>query len=74
MRGPPPGDAVRLLDERDREAERARGVGGGHEVTRGDAAARAVAQNEDAARICNRVEMDARGTVRRGHVDRHRAS
>jgi hypothetical protein len=32
-----------------------------------------VAENQDAARLGGRVEMDARGTVRRGHVD-HRAS
>src|SRR6516225_10979368 len=62
------GDAVRLLDERDGHRERACDTGCRDEVGRGDPSAGAVAEDERGARTLRRVELDARGPVRRFDV------
>lgn len=71
---PPPRDAVGLLDEGGREPERAGDARRRDEVSSAHAAAGAVAEDEDAARLVCGLEVDARRPVRRWHVDRHRVS
>src|SRR5689334_10267731 len=60
----PAGDAIRLLDERDGDADRPRGLCRRGEVGRTDAAARAVTEHESAARLVDWMQMDARRTMR----------
>ena len=59
------GDAVRLLDERDREPLLERDGGRGGKVARADAAARAVTEHERRARVDGSLQVDAREPRRR---------
>jgi hypothetical protein len=59
-----PRDAVRLLDERDREVPGLGGVSRGHEVRRPDAAGRAVAEDDGRRGVLDLVEMDSSDAVR----------
>jgi hypothetical protein len=66
-RSAPPDDAVGLLDERDRESLCERGLRRGDEISRRHPTARAMAEDEPAARILGRTEMDSRRPVRSLH-------
>jgi hypothetical protein len=72
--GPPPGDPVGLLDEGGREPERGRNRCRRCEVRGLDAAARTVAEDDGAARFVDGLQVDARGPVRRWHLDPHPVS
>ena len=65
------GNAVRLLHERNGDADRPRGLGRRDEVGRADTAARPVTEDESASRFFDRVQMNACPTVRRLDLDRH---
>ncbi len=56
-------DPVGLLDERDRAPEAVRDVRSEHEIGRADAAARAVAEDERAARVAGGMQVRPRGAV-----------
>ena len=60
----PAGNTVGLLDEHDRQAGVVRSACRGHEVTRRDAAARAVTEYKRGARIVDRLHLRARRPVR----------
>ena len=64
-----PGDAVRLLHESHRDADREGGLGRGREIGSRHAAARAVTEDERRPRLGGRVQVDARGAVRRLDVE-----
>ena len=61
---PPPGHAVRLLDERHAHPGRPRGARGPDEVRRLDPAAGPVAEHDPGHGRVDRVQMDPRETVR----------
>lgn len=63
-RGTAPGDAVRLLDERDAEPFRDCDLRGGDEVRRGHPATGSMAEDERAPRLHRRMQMCVRRPVR----------
>ena len=63
-RGSAPGDAVRLLDERDAEPLRDRDFRGGDEVGSGHPATGSMAENERASRLHRGLQMCVRRPVR----------
>jgi hypothetical protein len=65
------GDAIRLLDEDDRDVDCVRSRRRRHEIGRADAAAGAVTQNERAPRLVHWVDVRARSPVRRFDLQCH---
>jgi DNA-binding MarR family transcriptional regulator len=70
----PPGDAVRLLDERDRESFRLRGVARRNEIARRDATGGSVTEHQSRARLGDAMQVDLRLTVRRVDVEKRHGS
>ena len=64
------GDAVRLLDQHGRQVELVRGLRGGHEIARPDAATGTVSQDQGTASVTDTTHVDARRSVGRRDLDR----
>ena len=69
-----PGDPVRLLDERDRHADRESGLSRSDEIRRADASSCAVSEHERTVWVFAHVQVDARRTMRSVDVDRARVA